>query len=192
MPPGLTWPALVRRGMPRRAVAGSGLYDQRQPGMPERAGWRIWHSAGGQLRVEDDQGVPVWIWRTDGVSFFDFSSGIPSRVAPEEGWWDVEEPVKWAQYMLRPSALGSFCDFAGWRFEAGPAVGSGRRIVGRNAAEGLLELTLDEALGMITEIRAPDADPPEYIRIRDWIPGTPDPELFRWRGPYRDTRRDLP
>lgn len=186
---GLRWTE-VRRDLPARAVPGTGLFDERVPGQPERTGWRIWLSAGGSFRAEDDGGRPVWIVRTDRVTYFDFESGVPSRKGPGGGPWVVKEPVKPALFMLRPRDLGQFFEFTGWTFEVEPDAGGVRVVHMRGPGPGQrAAMSVDLARGLISSIWSPDADPADGWRIREWVERPYlDPGLFRWRGEYRDSR----
>lgn len=123
-----------RRGLPERAGAGYGLYDEayeKDAGTwVKRTGWRIWHSAGGAFRAEDDQGALQWIVHSDESSYFGFEDGSPWRAGgnEEEGGWFVQEPLKSALSMLRPRYLDDSMELRGSSFEVDSEV-AGMRVL---------------------------------------------------------------
>jgi hypothetical protein len=183
-----SWKSL-RGDLPRRTVAGHGLYEERFEGRAD-CRRRIFFSAEGHVRSESETGELLWMRRADGTTFWDFTSGEPWRYTEENGG-RLDEREKNGLYLLRPrdwDSDGADLDYDGWSVALG-SESNGERLIhapGRQQIQRIT-LTVDLRLGLIRTIVA-DLDPTQGEWIRHWTPSeTLHPALFDRTGPYRDS-----
>jgi hypothetical protein len=185
---GGSW-AELRPHLPARALPIVAVYDEVWPDRVPRTSWQVWYSGRGDLRVADPNGDPVWIVRSDDVSYWDIVGDVASCTRPDsELETATKEPAKPARVMLEPRALDDFWDVEDYTFGCAALDAAAPLITMRDAAGvPALYLELDPSAGLIRRITSPDLTPDDFrLELRDYrVADSLPAELFSWTGEIR-------